>query len=68
MTKAQFDEITKHIKDNICTNYNLGIHLDNGITLVGQAEMLGTKTILLTTATRQKQYIDLDRVVFLTVI
>ena len=68
MTKAQFDEITKHIKANISEHYNLGLHLDNGITLVGQAELLGTKTILLTTATKQKQYVDLDRIVFLSVI
>lgn len=68
MQKSQFDEILNHIKTHVTPSFSLGIHLDNGITVVGRAEMLGTTTILLTTATNQKQYIDLDRVVFLTVI
>lgn len=68
MNNSQYDEIIRHIKTNISDTFNLGIHLDNGITVVGHAELLGTKTVILTTATNQKQYIDLDRVVFLSVI
>lgn len=68
MTKAQFEEIVKTIKDSIGAAYRLGLHLDNGETIVGKTDLLGTRTLMVTTSTQQVQFVDLEKVSWISVV
>lgn len=68
MTKAQFEEIIKTVKDSIGAAYRLGLHLDNGETIVGKTDLLGTRTLMVTTSTQQVQFVDLEKVSWISVV
>lgn len=68
MTKTQFEEIVKTIKESIGAAYRLGLHLDNGETIVGKTELLGARTLMVVTSTQQTQFIDLEKVSWISVV